>query len=79
MLFRRSPPTLKGPRLQAGDLLSVAGCPVRLKVNARARRVGLRLDARGREVVATAPSVRRLPDALAFAESRSDWMAERDG
>lgn len=77
MLFRRSPPTLKAPRLQAGDLVSVEGAPVRLKVNGRARRISLRLDVRRREVVATAPSLHRLADALAFAESRSRWIAER--
>ena len=44
------------PKLASGDLIEVAGAPVRLKVNARARRVSLRVDAtRKREVVATAP------------------------
>ena len=60
-----------------GDLVDVAGAPVRLKVNARARRVSLRIDARKREVVATAPSQRRLAEALAFAGQRADWMAQQ--
>ena len=77
MLFRRSPPTLKPQRLQPGDVVQVCGVSVRLAVNARARRVGLRLDLARREVVATAPSLRRLPDALAFAQSRADWIAAR--
>jgi len=53
------------------------GLKVRLKVNARARRVSLRLDPARGEVVATAPSPRRLPDALRFAESRAEWIAAR--
>ena len=77
MLFRRSPPALKAPRLQPGDRVEVGGLAVRLAVNARARRVGLRLDVARREVVATAPSLRRLSDALAFARSRADWIAAR--
>ena len=77
MLFRRSPPTLKAPRLQPGDVVQVAGCDVRLAVNARARHIGLRLDPSRREVVLTAPSARRLAEALAFAQSRADWIAAR--
>ncbi|MFN3521107.1 MAG: M48 family metallopeptidase [Phenylobacterium sp.] len=60
-----------------GDRLSVAGAVVRLKVNARARRVSLRLDRTRREVVAVAPSKRRLPEAAAFARERADWIAAR--
>ena len=77
MLFRRSPPVVKAPRLQPGDLVEVGGAPVRLRVNARAQRISLRLDAARREVALTAPCLRRLPEALAFAESRSRWIAER--
>ncbi|MBX3485218.1 M48 family metallopeptidase [Phenylobacterium sp.] len=60
-----------------GDRLDVAGASVRLKVNRRARRVSLRLDRTRREIVATAPSLRRLPEAAAFARSRAAWIAER--
>ncbi|MFI4975628.1 MAG: M48 family metallopeptidase [Caulobacterales bacterium] len=70
MLFRPN-------RHADGDVIDVAGAPVRLKVNARARRVSLRLDRTRREVVAVAPSQRRLPDAAAFALERSAWIAER--
>ena len=49
---------------------------MRLRVNARARRVSLRVDAHRGEAVATAPSARRLPDALAFARTRAAWIAE---
>lgn len=79
MLFRRSPSVLKAPRLQPGEVVQVDGCPVRLRVNPRARRVSLRLDPARREVALTAPSLRRLPDALAFAQGRSRWIAERLG
>jgi predicted metal-dependent hydrolase len=50
---------------------------VTLKVNRRARRVSLRLDRTRREIVATAPSPRRLSEAAAFARERASWIAER--
>lgn len=60
-----------------GDRLEVAGAVVRLKVHRRARRVSLRLD-RGRgEIVATAPTPRRLTEAAAFARERAAWIAAR--
>ena len=65
------------PTLNDGDRLDVAGSAVRLKVNPRARRVSLRLDRTRREIVATAPSPRRLPEAAAFARERAGWIAER--
>lgn len=60
-----------------GDRLEVAGAVVRLKVHARARRVSLRLDRTRGEVVATAPTPRRLAEAAAFARDRAAWIAER--
>ena len=60
-----------------GDRLEVAGAAVRLKINRRARRVSLRLDRTRREIVATAPSQRRLAEAAAFARERAGWIAER--
>ncbi|WP_394762911.1 M48 family metallopeptidase [Phenylobacterium sp.] len=60
-----------------GDRLEVAGTAVTLRVNRRARRVSLRLDRTRREIVATAPSSRRLPEAAAFARERAAWIAER--
>ncbi|ACG76644.1 conserved predicted metal-dependent hydrolase [Phenylobacterium zucineum HLK1] len=60
-----------------GDRLEVAGAVVRLRVNRRARRVSLRLDRARREIVATAPSPRRLAEAAAFANDRAAWIAER--
>ena len=57
--------------------MEVAGAFVTLKVNRRARRVSLRLDRTRREIVATAPSPRRLSEAAAFARERAHWIAER--
>lgn len=66
-------------RYVAGDVLEVAGCPVRLKVDGRARRVSLRLDATRGEIIATAPSARRLKEAAAFAAQRAAWIGEALG
>ena len=63
--------------LRDGDQLHVSGAVVRLKVNARARRVSLRLDRTRREIVATAPSPRRLAEAAAFARERAGWITAR--
>jgi predicted metal-dependent hydrolase len=65
------------PNFADGDRLEVAGAAVRLRVNRRARRVSLRLDRTRREIVATAPSPRRLAEAAAFAHERASWIAER--
>ena len=62
--------------LKSGDLVDVGPAQVRLAVNPRARRIGLRIAADG-AVVATAPSARSLPRALAFARERASWIAER--
>jgi predicted metal-dependent hydrolase len=62
-------------KLVDGALFHIEDAPVRLKVNRKARRVSLRIDAVRREVVATAPSDRRLADAMRFAESRAAWIA----
>jgi predicted metal-dependent hydrolase len=77
VLFRRSPPVIKAPRLQPGDVVDVGGWPVRLRVNPRARRISLRLDPARREVALTAPNLRRLPEAIGFAEARRGWIAAR--
>ena len=72
MLFR---PISAAP--VAGDLVEVAGHPVRLRVHGAARRVSIRIDPAKREAVATAPTARRLAEALAFARTRADWIASR--
>jgi hypothetical protein len=60
-----------------GDLIEVEGLPVRLRVNPRSRRIALRLDRTRREVIASAPGLRGLPEAIRFARSRSDWIRSR--
>ena len=60
-----------------GDLIEVAGARVRLTVSRRARRVSLRVDRAKGEVLAIAPSLRRLGEAAAFAHDRRAWIAER--
>jgi predicted metal-dependent hydrolase len=67
---------LRASRYQPGDRIEIAGSPVRLRVDRRARRISLRLDPARREMIATAPSARRLGEAAAFAETRAAWMAE---
>ncbi len=63
--------------LAVGDQLEVAGHPVILSVNARARRVSLRVDRVRGQIVATAPRLSRLPEAAAFARDRADWIADQ--
>ncbi|WP_425430359.1 M48 family metallopeptidase [Caulobacter mirabilis] len=63
------------PAFSHGDRIEAEGFPIRLTVNARARRVSLRIDRIRREVIAVAPSVRRLPEAVAFAREKADWIA----
>lgn len=58
-----------------GDRIELDGAQIRLRVDARATRVSLRIDTKAREVVATAPSARHLTDAVAFARTRAVWIA----
>jgi predicted metal-dependent hydrolase len=64
-------------RLGDGARLEIGGVVVRLSVSRRARRISLRIDPARREVIAIAPSTRRLAEALAFARERRAWAAER--
>src|ERR1700744_2341478 len=65
----------RGHSYAPGDLVEVAGARVRLKVSPRASRVSLRIDHTKREVIASAPSQRRLHEAVAFAGQRAHWIA----
>lgn len=56
-----------------------AAVPLRLQVDRRARRVSVRIDPHTREAVATVPAARHTLDAIAFANARVDWIAERLG
>lgn len=53
------------------------GGALRLSVNPRARRLSIRIDARAGEAVAVAPSERRLHEVVAFARTKSEWIADR--
>ena len=64
-------------KLEDGARLEIDGLVVRLTVSSRARRVSLRIDPLKREVIAIAPSTRRLADAWSFARERRDWAVER--
>ena len=50
---------------------------IRYAVNARAKRVSLRIDSARREVVATAPSPNAIPMAKAFVAERAHWITSR--
>ncbi|HUO12874.1 MAG TPA: SprT family zinc-dependent metalloprotease [Caulobacteraceae bacterium] len=64
-------------RYADGDVIQVGEVAVRLAVSRRARRVSLRIDQARGEVLAIAPSPRKLADAAAFAYERRGWIAAR--
>jgi len=64
------------PAYAPGQVIDFGEYKLRLKVNARARRISLRIDSRTGEAVVTAPRPRHLPDAVDFARSRHDWILE---
>jgi predicted metal-dependent hydrolase len=68
---------LRANRPADGDVIEVAGAAVRLTVSRRARRVSIRIDRAKGEVLAIAPTLRRLGEAAAFARERHAWIAER--
>ncbi len=57
-----------------GDVLDCGDYKLHLKVNARARRISLRIDNKTGDAVVTAPRPKLLPDAIDFARSRHDWI-----
>ena len=57
-----------------GDVIEVGAARVRLTVSRRARRVSLRVDRAKGEVLAIAPTLRRLGEAAAFALERRAWV-----
>ena len=50
---------------------------MRLSINPRAKRLSIRIDARAGEAVVVAPRERLLAQGLAFARTKTDWIAER--
>jgi predicted metal-dependent hydrolase len=68
---------LKAQRFSDGDRLEIGGWPVRLRVDGRARRISLRVDRAKSEIVALAPNLKRLNEAVAFAQEKSGWIARQ--
>ena len=69
--------SLLGARRADGDLVDIGGVEIRLRINPRAKRVILRIDAVTGAAIAVAPSRARLGDAVAFARTRRDWLRQR--
>ena len=66
-------PFLAGPQgasVDLGDRLA----PLVVRVNRRARRLIVRVDAVAGSVLVTAPSKRAIPEALRFARSKAGWI-----
>lgn len=59
-----------------GQVIDRGDYVLRLKVNRRARRISLRIDNKTGEAVVSAPSLRHLKDAVAFADTRHDWILQ---
>ncbi len=51
--------------------------PFRLEINARARRISVRIDSKHHEAVIVSPNKRSVNAALNFAEDRVDWIASK--
>lgn len=51
--------------------------PIAVRINHRARRLILRIDQKRQLGIAVAPSEAHVPDALSFARSRLEWIADR--
>ena len=64
---------------EPGQALDCGAYTLRLKVNARARRISLRIDNKTGEAVVTAPRAKHLKDAVDFARTRHDWIVKIRG
>lgn len=64
---------------EPGQALDFGAYTLRLKVNARARRISLRIDNKTGEAVVTAPRAKHLKDAVDFARTRHDWIVKIRG
>jgi predicted metal-dependent hydrolase len=64
------------PAYEAGQVIDCGDFRLHLKVNARARRISLRIDNKTGEAVVTAPRPRDLVQAVDFALSRAQWIIE---
>ena len=68
---KSSPPTTIETQLRIGP----RSAPATVKINKRARRMIVRVDQVTGRVLVTTPSRRSVPEAIAFARSRADWIA----
>ena len=55
--------------------IGAMSAPLVARVNRRAKKLILKVDPVAGEILVTAPSKRTLPDAIAFAHERADWIA----
>jgi predicted metal-dependent hydrolase len=62
------------PVYEAGQIMDFGEFRLRLRVNARAIRISLRLDNKTGEAVVSAPRPRDLKKAVEFALSRTEWI-----
>jgi predicted metal-dependent hydrolase len=77
---KRNPsPAKPSPKagLVTGQVIERDGLRLKLKLNARARRISLRIDNKTGEAVVTAPRQKDFTQALEFALSRGDWIREK--
>jgi len=66
------------PKYSDGQRLTLSGGhSLRLSVNARAKRISIRIDMRQGEAVAIAPRASHLSQAVAFAMTKAQWIGER--
>lgn len=68
------PPRPSHPPLQTTIDLGDRTAPLTARINRRARRLIVTVDAASGRVFVTAPSKRALPEALAFARTRARWI-----
>ncbi len=55
--------------------IGAVSAPLVARVNRRAKKLIVKVDPVTGEILVTAPSRRTLPDAIAFAHERADWIA----
>lgn len=55
--------------------IGAISAPLVARVNRRAKKLIVKVDPVTGEILVTAPSKRTLPDAIAFAHERADWIA----
>lgn len=72
-LTRSQAPSRLETEIDLGDRIA----PLTARINRRAKRLIVRVDAVAGRVFVTAPSRRALPEALKFAEERASWIRAR--